>query len=73
MASRTSLVFAKGAVALIGGGFIGLTWQDVANAAYAAVKGVIGQTDSNSLFTPWGPIGMIAAGVFFAWAAIKTR
>jgi len=72
MASRASWVFAKGAVALIGGGFVTLVWQDVANAAYAAVKGILGQPET-ALFSPWGSVGMILSGFGLGYLAYRVR
>lgn len=72
MASRTSLVFAKGAVIFVGGGFATMTWQDAANEAYAIAQKLMGQEETE-LFPAWGPIAMILTGIFFGFLAYKTR
>lgn len=72
MASRTSWIFAKGAVVLIVGGFASLGWRDAANSAYAAITTAFGHAQPE-LFPIWGSIATICAGFVLAYIAYKTR
>ena len=72
MASRTSWVFAKGAVLLIVGGFVALAWQDLANKIFAFAQQLAGSTVVEP-FSPLAAIAMIVSGFGLGFLAYLTR